>query len=44
MNDLKRWGHLARLRYYGIERNLTQVYFTAMAVNLKRACKLVLVT
>jgi transposase, IS5 family len=44
MNDLKRWGHLARMRYYGIERNFLQVCFAAMAVNLKRACKLVLVT
>jgi IS5 family transposase len=40
INDLKRWCHLARLRYVTRRRNLTHVYFAAMCVNIKRARKL----
>ena len=37
MNDLKRWCHLSRLRYYGLERNYLQVVCAAIAANLKRS-------
>lgn len=40
INDLKRWCHLTRLRYYTKERNWLQVLCAVIAVNLKRAVKL----
>jgi len=41
INDIKRWAHLTRLRYYTKERNWLQVLFAVVGVNLKRSVKLV---
>jgi IS5 family transposase len=37
MADLKRWCSMARMRYFGLERNRLWVYVCAMASNIKRA-------
>lgn len=41
INDLKRWCHLQRLRYFTCERNLIQVVCAAIGANLKRSVLLV---
>jgi len=41
INDLKRWCHLERLKYFTIKRNLIQVVCAAIGVNLKRGLRLV---
>jgi IS5 family transposase len=41
VNDLKRWCHLQRLKYFTIKRNLIQVFCAAIGINLKRSLHLV---
>jgi IS5 family transposase len=41
INDVKRWCHLQRLRYFGRARNLIQVVCAAIGANLKRSVVLV---
>lgn len=41
INDLKRWCHLQRLRYFTCGRNLIQVMCAAIGANLKRSVRLV---
>ena len=41
VNDLKRWCHLHRLRYFTMKRNVIQVVCAAIGVNLKRSVLLV---
>jgi transposase, IS5 family len=40
INDLKRWCHLQRLRYFTCGRNLIQVMCVAIGANLKRSVRL----
>lgn len=37
INDLKRWCHLQKLRYFTLQRNLIQVVCAAIGANLKRS-------
>jgi IS5 family transposase len=37
MADLKRWCSMARMRYFGLERNRLWIHLCAIAANLKRA-------